>query len=282
MTLYVLTDLDGTLLRSDAQASEWTRRTIADALHRGAVISYATARGYTSSSIAAAGIPWKYPLVLYNGAMLLDPASLQVLDGAWLDRHIANAIIGMGRDHGLIPYLFTLDRKDRERVFHEKLLRTGELHFYNSRPGDPRFREVKRLECPGDCRALTITYIGLREELEPLRKQAADTFGGRIHLHMMKDNYIPDHYFLEMSDPKANKRDGLLLWARHVGCKPSEVTVFGDNLNDIGLFEAGGTRVAVANAHPDLIRMADHVTGSHNEDGVARYVLERMEAEGTP
>lgn len=269
---YFLTDLDGTLLRSNALPSAFTIEVMKAALSKGAVCSYATARGFLSSSKATAGIPWGYPLVLFNGAMILDPVSLRVLDGFWMESALADEVIGVGRRLGLMPLLFALDGGDRERVLHEKLVRTGDLDFYRSRPGDPRFHEMEHLRCPADYRALSLSYIGLYKELAPLQEAAAEIFGDQIHMNLMKDNYIKDHYFLEISHPRANKKDGLLLWARLVGCDPSEVTVFGDNLNDAGMFEAAGFRVAVANAHPNLLQQADHVAGPNDEDGVACYV----------
>jgi hydroxymethylpyrimidine pyrophosphatase-like HAD family hydrolase len=51
---FFLTDLDGTLLRSDATLSPYTSRILEQALERGAVISYATARSYTSSNSVVA------------------------------------------------------------------------------------------------------------------------------------------------------------------------------------------------------------------------------------
>jgi 5-amino-6-(5-phospho-D-ribitylamino)uracil phosphatase len=106
---HFLTDLDGTLLRSDAALSDYTVRTITAALRDGVVISYATARSYTSSNKIVSAIPWKYPIVLYNGAMLLDPLSKRVIGGHWLDTDVANEVIELGRGHKLLPFLFALD-----------------------------------------------------------------------------------------------------------------------------------------------------------------------------
>ena len=105
-----------------------------------------------------------------------------------------------------------------------------------SRPNDLRFREVEPLACHHTHRTLIITYIGLLDELEKIHAYVNDTYGMEVHTHLMKDLYIADHYFLEFSHFMANKQEGLLLWSKLVGCDPTEVTVFGDNLNDIGLF----------------------------------------------
>ena len=64
--------------------------------------------------------------------------------------------------------------------------------------------------------------------------------------------------------------------AADLGIDASEVLVFGDMPNDVPMFAwAGWRRVAVANAHPDVLALADEVTGTNDEDGVAVW-LERM------
>ncbi|MBD3920065.1 HAD hydrolase family protein [Paenibacillus sp. PR3] len=272
MTRYYLTDLDGTLLQSSATLSDFTARTLTEALEQGTVISYATARSYRSSKAVTPQIGWRYPVVLYNGSMLLDPTTGKVLGGHWLDADVSNEVIELGRSMSLMPFLFGLDENDNERVLHEKLSRYGDTEFYASRPGDPRFAEVEILTCPPTYRTMIVTYIGRREELEPLFRAIADRYGPAVHLHFMLDNYIQDHYFLEISHPLANKEHGLKLWCEQVGCQPEDVTVFGDNLNDIGMFKRAGRRLAVSGAHPELKLMASEVIGSNDEDGVARVI----------
>ncbi|MDR6549823.1 HAD-IIB family hydrolase [Paenibacillus qinlingensis] len=272
---YFLTDLDGTLLRSQAKPSEFTISVLTQALEQGMVVSYATARSYQSSQAVASDIPWRYPLVLYNGAMLFDPIQKRVLDGRWLDSERCNTIIKMGKTLGITPLLFALDEKDNERVMHERLERTGDLQFLASRPNDPRFQEVDELQNTAELRTLILTYIGLFNELLPLKTAVEALFGSEVHIHLMKDNYIEGHYFLEFSHREANKQMGLRLWAALVGCASEDVTAFGDNLNDTGMFLEAGYKVAVANAHPDLLQMADEIAGSNDEDGVAAYIAAR-------
>ncbi|MNN62000.1 putative phosphatase [compost metagenome] len=88
----------------------------------------------------------------------------------------------------------------------------------------------------------------------------------------MKDLYIEDHYFLEFSHPKANKSEGLKLWAQIMNVDTRDIVVFGDHLNDLGLFAAAGTRVAVQNAQEEVKALAHRVTASNNEDGVALFL----------
>jgi hydroxymethylpyrimidine pyrophosphatase-like HAD family hydrolase len=91
------------------------------------------------------------------------------------------------------------------------------------------------------------------------------------------DTYLKDQYFLEVSHPLANKGAASLKWAELVDCLPEQVVVFGDNINDIGMFEACGKRFAVSNARPELIKKADSIIASNDEDGVAHYIQELLQ-----
>lgn len=68
------------------------------------------------------------------------------------------------------------------------------------------------------------------------------------------------------------------MWAKHVGCSSSDVTVFGDNLNDVGMFLSAGRKVAVAIAHPEILDMADDIVQINEEDGVATFIEASMKA----
>ena len=50
---------------------------------------------------------------------------------------------------------------------------------------------------------------------------------------------------------------------------------FGDNLNDIPLFEACDRTYGVANAREALKAMATGVIGSNEEDGVIKFLMEK-------
>ena len=68
-------------------------------------------------------------------------------------------------------------------------------------------------------------------------------------------------------------------FAEHLGLTLSNCAAFGDGLNDLSMVEMAGVGVAMANAVPEVKRVAARVTLSNDEDGVAA-MLEQLEAEG--
>ena len=80
-TLYV-SDLDGTLLRSEQKTSDFTNETINRLVKDGMLFSYATARSYLASAPVTEGLDVRIPLITYNGVMVVDNA-----DGSLLLEH---------------------------------------------------------------------------------------------------------------------------------------------------------------------------------------------------
>lgn len=82
--------------------------------------------------------------------------------------------------------------------------------------------------------------------------------------------------YVELTAPGVDKGSGLAVVAQALGATAQDVVVFGDMPNDVPMFRwAGWRRVAVANAHPAVLALADEVTASNDADGVAAW-LEAM------
>lgn len=78
--------------------------------------------------------------------------------------------------------------------------------------------------------------------------------------------------FLEFLNPNANKGTGIDLLAKKLGIKREEVICVGDADNDRHMIEYAGLGVAMGNATDSIKEIADYVTYSNNEDGVAHVI----------
>ncbi len=79
---------------------------------------------------------------------------------------------------------------------------------------------------------------------------------------------------MEFLHPEASKGNALRIIASDLAIKPEEIVAFGDNHNDIGMLRLAGLGVAMGNAHEEVKAVADYVTGSNTEEGVAAAIEE--------
>lgn len=77
-TLYV-TDLDGTLLNKQERIHPESIRIINHLIEQGMAFTYATARSLSSASIVTQGLSANIPVIVYNGAFILNPATGEIL-----------------------------------------------------------------------------------------------------------------------------------------------------------------------------------------------------------
>lgn len=90
-------------------------------------------------------------------------------------------------------------------------------------------------------------------------------------------------YYLDVTDPSANKGDAVAALCAHIGVAPARTAVFGDGFNDIPMFARAGLSIAMGQAAEAVRARADFVSGPNTEDGFAQAV-ERVIglAGGTP
>lgn len=86
--------------------------------------------------------------------------------------------------------------------------------------------------------------------------------------------FSANYGLIEVAAHGVTKATGLAEVAERYGVAPDRTIAFGDMPNDLEMLRWAGHGVAMANAHPALLEVADEVTGPNSEDGVAQ-VLER-------
>lgn len=78
---------------------------------------------------------------------------------------------------------------------------------------------------------------------------------------------------LDVIPSRSGKAMGIAKMLEHYGIDRSETMAFGDGENDLDMFEAVHTAVALGNAHPSAKAAADYVTADVDDDGIARALV---------
>ncbi len=264
-TLYV-TDLDGTLLGRDGRVSERTLRAMDALWAHGVCISPVTSRSYSAIEVLR-GARFCAPWCLLGGARLYDAQARRVLSEQTYDVRDAVFILDAMKARGLTPFLYAQDENDEQRVYYERGSDAAALEFIARQraKGDGRFRQVESFSEKMGEKLFIVTVRGEESVLRELR----DGFLRRgLHAYLYHAVRLSGACSLETA--AVSKRAGVQKLRALTGAE--RVVAFGDNGNDVGMFEAADERVAVDNATQELRALADRVIGPHDQDSVAREI----------
>lgn len=263
--LYV-SDLDGTLLRSDETISDYTCSVINKLTQSGMLFSYATARSYVTAKKVTKGLDAKIPLIVYNGAFVIDNVSEEVLISNFFQNDIKIVLEELFSNE-IYPIVYSyIDEVELFSFIPEKCTK-GMRDFLHTREGDKRWREAENCEQLMQGNLFYITCIDEKEKLEPFFEKYKDKY----HVVFQKDIYTREQW-LEIMPKEASKANAILQLKKLLGCE--KVISFGDASNDMDMFHISDEAYAVANANEELKQNATGVIECNNEDGVAKW-LER-------
>ncbi|GAA2266365.1 hydrolase [Streptomyces ruber] len=257
----IATDLDGTLLRGDHTLSGRSRAALARAAAAGARHLVATGRPAPLVRPLLRELGSRGLAVCGQGAQLYDAGTDRLLWSVTLDRDLAEtALEKIEAEVGEV--YAAVDQDGAEGL---TLIEPG---YRMSHPSLPAVRVRRRAELW----RRPISKVLLRH---PTLSDDELTAAARTVVGSLATVTMSGPGTVELQPCGVTKATGLDRAARRLGVSPSRAVAFGDMPNDIPMFAWAARGVAMADAHPELKAVADEVTLSNEEDGVA-VVLERL------
>lgn len=263
----IATDLDGTIVRSDGEISERTRRALESAEDAGLVVVFVTGRPPRWMKPVADATGHRGLAVCANGAVVYDLHAEEVVQEFPMDAEVARGIAEALRT--VVPDVaFAVEACDTEARG-----RFGHEPHYRARYEVPPETVVAGLDVLLDRPVLKLLARHSSMSTTELLDAAHEVVGELAVLTTA--TFSETDGLLELSAAGVTKAFGLERLAAEHGMGPEDVVAFGDMPNDVPMLVWAGHAVAVANAHPDVIAVADEVTATNDEDGVAQ-VVERL------
>ncbi|SFV54661.1 HMP-PP hydrolase (pyridoxal phosphatase) Cof, detected in genetic screen for thiamin metabolic genes (PMID:15292217) [hydrothermal vent metagenome] len=264
-----ITDLDHTFLRTDQTISPFSR-SVWNEKNNSAILSVATARSFQKSHDFLEALHLHAPMILLDGTMIVSPEK-ELIDVKLVNKTLGDAVIDEGTKFGIFPFVIALKDMDLNEAFlfptALNIHQHGVLENYRNDPRMVECTEIRAMEMN-----LKIVYFGSYAVLKPLTDHMRQTFGKELEYKLSPEKYS-DGWFLTILHPEGDKAHALKKVMDHLGRSLEDVTVFGDSVNDIGMFKLAGTSVAVSNALDEVKSVADIVLPhSNDEDAVARYL----------
>ena len=264
-----ITDLDHTFLRTDQSVSDFSTQ-VWNNKSKDAILSVATARSYQKTHDFLKKLHLDAPMILLDGTMIVS-AEKKLIDLKTINKALGDAIVEVGLKFDIDPFIIGLkDMQLNEAFLYPRKLNEHQKFVLKGYKDDPRMQfnpQNKTMDMN-----LKIVYFGDYETLKPLTVKLKETFEDAIECKLSPEKYS-DGYFLTILHPDGDKAHALQKVMDYIGRDPEDVTVFGDSVNDIGMFKLAGTSVAVSNALDEVKAVADVVLEhSNDEDGVAKYL----------
>lgn len=242
-------DLDGTVLTKDGKITAETKLAISRAIAAGVVVILATGRGlHQDIEVFREALVLDTPMVLANGGEIWAGTGL-ILERHYLDkediRMLQEVSIETKADFGGYSV---------ENATDEMKIWTDEMFDFNWMTFSIRHENP-------------MAFDELRKQLE---RSAT--------LEVINSNPTS----IDFSLKGITKESGVRRICEHLNIEMASVMAIGDNLNDLDLIKSAGLGIAMGNANDTLKQVADRVTASNEENGVAkainRYLFEGEDA----
>ncbi len=267
-TLYV-SDLDGTLLQPNVTLSKRTIAILNELIKQGMLFSVATARTIASVKPILQGVAVPMPIILMNGVCIYDLTTQKYIKVEEFNEKSKDILLSIIKEYHLQGFAYAV-KEDVLSTYYEDISAKPLHDFYQERV-DKYKKCFTKVDDFSSLKTVPLIYFSLmdkKENLEQVYQILKDI--PDLGCTFYKDNYSADIWYLEIFNNRASKYHALQYLRSYCGLE--RIVCFGDNRNDIPMFEASDLKIAVSNAFPELKEKADIIAGSNREDGVALWL----------
>lgn len=264
-TKVIVMDVDGTLSTNNRTISKKTKDALMKCQELGIILVLASGRPTNGLIELANELEMdKYNglLVSYNGSKVVDYTTKEVLFNETLSIEEAKKILNHIKKFNITPMI-----DDGVNMYVEDL--KGPYVEYESEGGNFILKQVDDLENFINFEPNKILTSGEPEYLKEIFNEMKEPFNNDINCVFTASFYV--EYTANGID-KAKAIDSVL---KPLGYKRDEIIAFGDGHNDASMLAYAGLGIAMENAVEDLKEVADFVTLSNEEDGIA-YALNKF------
>jgi Cof subfamily protein (haloacid dehalogenase superfamily) len=260
----VAIDVDGTLVDDTGDLTVRSIEAIGKLRAAGTQVVLATGRPFVIVDRTAAALGEVDYLICSNGALTVRRVDSLVLRDLWLDGDLPEMVVRSMRERlPGVGFAFELEKGVKSEIgLQQRLPSSIPL-------GRPVEDVLTLLPERGPVRKVLLFHDDHDDDIRPVVGLAQEVVGERA---TVTHSGLP---YAEVGPFGLHKAVALADLCSNLGIAQSDVIAFGDDVNDVEMLEWAGTGVAMANAVPEALAVADVVTVSNNDDGVAHY-LERV------
>ena len=256
-------------MNSQAEVSAYTAQTLNKLIKNGLMFSCATARTAATVIHLLKDVDVHLPVILMNGALIYDIKRQVYTSIAKIEKSCARKVILAAQKHDVSGFAYTIEENIMQ-TYYDKLQTAAMRDFYEERVRkfNKQFTKAENLLDIAEKPLVYFSFLNTHEKLQPLYEELSGI--GGITIEYYQDIYHKDLWYLEILSDKASKYTAAMTLKEQLGA--DKLVGFGDNFNDIPLFNACDECYAVSNANDKIKSIANAVIGSNNDDGVVKFL----------
>jgi Cof subfamily protein (haloacid dehalogenase superfamily) len=259
-------DMDGTLLNSKGEVSERNVEAIKAAHEKGVKVAVCTGRLFTSARFYADMLGVQVPVIASNGAYIREKDENKVIYKSVLGFENSKRVFKIFKKYKMTFYFHTYDTVFMEKLdsnnayltINKTLPKDKQINIQIVQDWEETFEEHKEdiLKC-----------VCIDENLEQIARVKKELlqFEELEVVSSMNNN-------IEIMTKGVSKGRAAEILAGFYDLKSKEVMCIGDNENDISMLKYAGMGVAMGNGEDYVKELADFVTDTNNNDGVAKAI----------
>lgn len=265
----IILDVDGTLTNSQKVITEKTKTALIKAQRAGVKLILASGRPTSGLIDLAKELEMTEHnglLVSFNGSKVIDCETNEVLFNETMSVEEGQAVLEHMKNFNVKPMIDKEDYMYVNNVFDNEIIYNGEpfnIIQYEARGGKFKLCEKEDLAAFADYPLNKILTAGDPEYLKSHYKEMMEPFKDKLSCMFTAAFYFE---FTAKGIDKAKAIDTVLI---PMGYKKEDMIAFGDGHNDASIVKYAGIGVAMGNAVDDLKAIANEVTLSNEEDGIA-------------
>lgn len=262
----IVTDMDGTVLGENHQITDENKNALKEAEKMGIKVVFATGRFHDSAKDHVNFLEEIMPIISSNGSIIKHPITNEVLYSNFIDRDICLKIMDIIDGYNLRYQVYTDEKIFQRYETEEEMQFMKDFIAKNfSDKTEITFKKDLR-EDVKNSRVLKFNIMEM-ERPELLDKARADLqFVNNIEITSSWKNN------LEIMSEGNHKGKAVEYLSNLLEIDREHIMAFGDNYNDLPMIEFAGTGVAMGNAEEDVKNIANYITDSNENSGVAKAI----------
>lgn len=263
-------DMDGTVFNEAKEVTKATKQAIQQAIEQGVVVVPATGRPVSGLPEEVIEIPGVRYAITSNGARIVDLATGETLHEALMSSTKAIEVLEAILEFDGAPEVYIGGKCYSEGDRLEK-----SMTFENLSEALKRYIKKTRNSVDSLIEYVQAQKTGVEKIHMMFENMEARTMAMAAAARIKDiDLSFASSFNMEITAIPANKGDAVLALADILGIQREKTMACGDSLNDKTMIQKVGFSVAMGNAEPEIKALADYVTRTNDEDGVAYAIQE--------